>query len=188
MHYHQQIPLIQESNIESPLTQEYEEESTVDEKTQEELNEITTDQRKKDDLVLNESSQYLAQVIRRGPFIYISELRVRILDQKQNPVTDILVKLFSEPKEAYTNNLGIVTFREVKVGEHTISFNYKGKEYEESISIERPDIDQEVLVLEIVEITVAEENNYNYLYFLLIIPFLFLTYRIYKKKKTSEVV
>lgn len=61
---------------------------------------------------------------------------IKIVDSDNNPVEGAKVELHSDPMIAYTNVLGIATFKGVEKGEHTIKVSYDGIYKEEKISLD----------------------------------------------------
>ncbi len=187
-----QINIIEEKSDEPPKSEQIQEVETEILTNTPEANSKTTETKdveiidESNDTEVKKSNNYEAESIRRGPSVYISELRVQILDQEKRPVPNILVKLFSEPQEEYTDKNGIAIFKEVKAGKHTISLTYNGKTYEKEINIDKPDLNEEVIILEITEIIVSEPNNSKYLYLLLIIPLFWLIYKKRQAKKSDS--
>ena len=49
---------------------------------------------------------------------------IKVEDENGNPKANVLVTLYSSPKEAYTNSNGIATFNNIESGEHTVKVSY----------------------------------------------------------------
>jgi len=63
------------------------------------------------------------------------DINVTILDKEGNPLKDVKVTLYSDPKETYTDEQGIARFENVNKGEHELVINNKGKEMSQNINV-----------------------------------------------------
>lgn len=66
----------------------------------------------------------------------VSELKIKVVDEKNQPVNGAKVTLYSEPKEALTNEEGIATFENVEAGEHKAVIAYEGYSGEQNIFVD----------------------------------------------------
>jgi hypothetical protein len=62
-------------------------------------------------------------------------VKVKVVDTNKNPVKGAKVTLYSEPKEAFTNEKGIATFEDAAKGEHKIVIAYKGQVGEQKVNL-----------------------------------------------------
>jgi len=67
-----------------------------------------------------------AQIFKDGIRTTGVEYRVKIVDLEGNPLTNHLVKLFSDPIETTTDSDGLATFNDVTPGKHTLVFEVDG--------------------------------------------------------------
>ena len=63
------------------------------------------------------------------------DVNITILDKEGKPLEKVKVTLYSDPKQAYTNEQGIAQFKDVEKGEHELVINNKGKEMSQSINV-----------------------------------------------------
>ena len=63
------------------------------------------------------------------------DINVTILDKEGNPLKDVKITLYSDPKETYTDEQGIARFENVNKGEHELVINNKGKEMSQNINV-----------------------------------------------------
>ena len=68
----------------------------------------------------------------------LSEIKLRIIDKNNNPIPNLLATIHSDPQTSTTNQEGIITFKDIEAGKHTIKFAYQNETYEKRISIEEP--------------------------------------------------
>ena len=122
----------------------------------EEPEEVATEEEEKNEsnsVVSEDGLSYTAEITRRGGVVYVSELRVKVLDSEGKPIEGILVTIHSDPKVAVTGVNGIAVIKEVEVGEHTICFGYEGKMYEQDLVIDEPDLTIQSVDLDIITLT-----------------------------------
>jgi len=62
-------------------------------------------------------------------------VKVKVVDINKNPVKGAKVTLFSEPKEALTDEEGIAAFDNVEKGEHKIVIAYKGQTGKQKVNL-----------------------------------------------------
>lgn len=70
-----------------------------------------------------------------APAPVASKVEVKVVDKDGNPVSGLKVTLFSEPREAITNESGVAVFENVEPGEHTAKAEVNGQKYEQKISV-----------------------------------------------------
>lgn len=58
---------------------------------------------------------------------------IKLVDKKGNPLAGVKATLYSEPREATTNDQGIATYPGVPVGQHRVVLSYRGKTVERAI-------------------------------------------------------
>jgi len=63
------------------------------------------------------------------------DINVTILDKEGNPLKDVKITLYSDPKKTYTDEQGIARFENVNKGEHELVINNKGKEMSQNINV-----------------------------------------------------
>lgn len=63
-------------------------------------------------------------------------VKIKVVDINKKPIKGAKVTLYSEPKEAITDEKGIATFENVKAGNHKIVIAYKGQVGEQKVNLE----------------------------------------------------
>ncbi len=69
------------------------------------------------------------------PSIRGNTLTVRVINRKPHPIKGLTLHLAPNPQTTITNENGEATFKKVLPGEHTLSFQYKGKEIEKTLNL-----------------------------------------------------
>lgn len=150
------------------------------------------------DNILIDTIQEEDETISMGPeigqeeeeVILLTVLKFRILDSKYNPIPNLAVSLHSNSKTEYTDINGIVIFKDVEIGDHTLIYSYKGIDYEESIEIAKEDIKDNSVVNIVDIVTPREAMSNTYLIYIGILVFTLLIYiiirGILKSKKNID--
>ena len=81
---------------------------------------------------------FTAQINKIKNKFILSEIKLRIIDKNNNPIPNLLATIHSEPQTSTTNQEGIITFKDIEAGKHTIKFAYQNETYEKRIAIEEP--------------------------------------------------
>ncbi len=136
--------------------------------------------------VVSSTGNYKVDILRRGIKLYLSEFRVKILDEEGLPLDGLRVSLHSDVKEGVTDINGISIFNEVEVGEHVLSFEYDGRMYRRVVSTQNPEPLSESLEAELVIVKIAPYDKKDILYyilgFLVLASFSFSFWKKQKKK------
>ena len=82
----------------------------------------------------------------------IALLTVYVYDSEGNPIPNALVTLYSAPRTAWTNSLGMALFDNVEVGEHRIVVTYQGQTKEQVLAIttEKQSVQAEIQLTNVV--------------------------------------
>lgn len=86
--------------------------------------------------------------------------KVRILDNKYNPIPNLPITINSKPQTTKTDINGIAVFTNIPFGTHTLIYSYKDTQYSEKISANEEYI-KENNIVEILDIVTKEEGNIN---------------------------
>lgn len=86
---------------------------------------------------------------------YFSSIKILVIDSKNQPIPNLEVTLYSEPRISSTNSEGIATFNEVPVGDHTLRVFYNGQYIEKTIELTDPG-EERTVDLEIIKIKVED--------------------------------
>ncbi|MFA6160285.1 MAG: InlB B-repeat-containing protein [Parcubacteria group bacterium] len=84
----------------------------------------------------------------------ITEIKFRIADSQDKPIPGIPVTIHSEPQSAITDKDGIVVFRNIEIGTHTLTFNYQNQDFQKNIEIAESKTDNNII-----EIRAINEKN-----------------------------
>jgi hypothetical protein len=99
---------------------------------------------------------YTARVVKKQDKKVISQVKFRLLDKKENPLIGVETTLFSDPKFAVTDEKGVVAFNDVPTGNHTLTFEHDGRDFEKQVAIAEPMAEQGIVSAEVVDIKTAE--------------------------------
>ncbi|PJA15529.1 hypothetical protein CO112_03570 [Candidatus Dojkabacteria bacterium CG_4_9_14_3_um_filter_150_Dojkabacteria_WS6_41_13] len=106
-------------------------------------------------------TKYTAQIEEGN---YLSEFRVRLIDNQGEPLAGIELTLHSAEQKARTDVLGIATFNHVQIAEHQLTFAYKGKEVSREIIVQAPSASAKEVELETITIIVKEGKSFWWYY------------------------
>ena len=133
--------------------------------------------------------KYQVDIIRRGELVYLSELRIKVVDYAGNPIPNILVTIHSEPKVTLTGINGIAVMDNIEVGEHTICFRYEGEIYEQSIVVDEPESEIKSVELNIITMATKKPSEFKVWYWIigvLLVIFLHILLIVKKRKECKE--
>ena len=82
------------------------------------------------------------------------EVKFRIIDSQDNPISGIPVTIHSEPQSAITDKDGIVVFRNIEIGAHTLTFKYQNQDFQKNIEITESKTENSII-----EIRAVNEKN-----------------------------
>lgn len=105
-----------------------------------------------------EEKSFTTRTYEQGGRIYLSEVRFRILDQNGKPISGLLITLHSDPKQATTDENGIVIFKDVESGNHQITLEHEGVKVAKKVFIDEPKVKDEQVQLEVIDIRVSDNN------------------------------
>ena len=133
------------------------------------------------------SPKYVTRIEQIDTNSFLSEFRVKLIDEQGNPLKGVLVSLHSELQQATTDILGVAIFKNVQVAEHTLAFAYKGEEIEKNIVVQVATLAAKEIELEPVIVTVRESRS-GLVYFLigLIVGGALLSFILYRRSRVRK--
>lgn len=136
----------------------------------------------------NENPDYFStEAYEKNGKIYLSKIRIRIIDQNGNTIPDLKVTIYSDPKNGWTDKNGLVTFQDLEIGEHKVVIDYNNREIKKIVTISEPITKNKEVKLEVIEITVRDESNVSrWLCAGAVILILFVLYLIKRNTKRKK--
>jgi len=88
----------------------------------------------------------------------LTEIKFQLLDSQQNPITGAEATLASEPQTKVSDQNGIVAFRDVAIGGHTLSFSYLGDSFRKKVAIADTLTDEGKVRMEVIRVVAEKER------------------------------
>lgn len=98
----------------------------------------------------NQTSSDIYEFTTRGYFIII-----KLSKPGGEPLAQVPVQLFSQPREGTTDDSGQVEFDNVALGEHTVKYSHEGQNYEQKLEV------NDTLSLESSDVEIADDTEVN---------------------------
>ncbi len=126
---------------------------------------------------------FATEIYKKDSAKRIAEIRFQILDKKNVAIPNLETKLFSEPRVSVTDENGIVSFRDVEIGEHTLAFNHEEKEFRKKVAIADTLTEEGGIVAEVVQIKAEKDKLAWWMRAVIILLILAIAFMIYFAEK-----
>jgi len=113
---------------------------------------------------------------------YLSEFRVKLVDDQGNPLAGIELTLHSAEQKATTDVLGVATFNHVEIASHQLTFAYNGKEVSKEITVQAPLSAATEVELETITIVVKDTSRPWWLYVIVAVTLVAIGYGLRRKR------
>jgi hypothetical protein len=140
---------------------------------------------------INQAKFFTTQIFHQDDKKLLAEVRFQIMDPSDNPIPHLDTMLFSDPQSSVTDENGIVSFRDVPIGSHTLAFDYDGEAFRKKVAIADTLTEEGKVRAEVVEVRAEKEKIAVWMWaviFLLIIALasaLYFAVKYYTLKKDS---
>ena len=129
---------------------------------------------------------FTAQISRIKDKFILSEVKLRIIDKNNNPIPNLLATIHSEPQTAATDKDGIIVFKEVEAGKHTIAFTYQNENYEKRIAIEEPKDGINTIQAQITDIKAEKDKLPIYIVVIIAVLVIIILWLLWKAKRKRK--
>jgi hypothetical protein len=101
---------------------------------------------------------FATQVYKKDDVKKIAEVRFQLLNKKDIPIPNIEATLASDPQTSTTDENGIVSFKDVPVGIHTLAFADEGEEFRKKIAISDTLTEEGKVMAEVIQVKAEKEK------------------------------
>ncbi len=122
--------------------------------------EIEIQKKREDGKIIKEKVErfFATQVYKKDNVKKIAEVKFQILDKKDIPIPNIEATLASDPQTSLTDENGIVSFKDVPIGIHTLAFADEGKEFRKKIAINDTLTEEGKVMAEVIQVKAEKEK------------------------------
>ncbi|MEA3273025.1 MAG: fibronectin type III domain-containing protein [Patescibacteria group bacterium] len=136
-----------------------------------------------------EKQYFTTQVSKKENKKIFKEIKFQLLNNKLKPLAFTEATLSSEPQTSISDQNGIVAFKEVEAGTHTLAFAHADEQLNKEVVIDEPATEEGIIRAEIVPIKAGEQNTILFLLGIIAItalPIFFLLGTFIGKKKGRQ--
>ncbi len=136
---------------------------------------------------LNQDKFFTTQIFNKNQKKLLAEVKFQIVDKSDKPIPHLQTMLFSEPQSSVTDDNGIVSFKDVPIGLHTLAFEYQGENFHKKIAIADTLTEKGNVREEIVQIKAQKEKIAVWMWIIIIMSGVIFLVAIYFGMKYYQI-
>lgn len=114
------------------------------------------------------SNLFTTLVFKKDDRKFLAEVKFKIIDKEDRPISNLKTTLFSDPQESTTDDNGVASFKNVPIGVHTLAFNHQGEELKKKVAIADTLTDEGKVLAEIVQVKAQKEKIATWMWVIII--------------------
>jgi hypothetical protein len=141
---------------------------------------------------------FTTEIFKKNGVKTLAEVKFQLLDKEENPIAKTPATLASRPQTSLSDENGVIAFRDVEIGDHTLTFAHQGEDFKKKVAIANTLTEEGKVRMEVVQVEAAKEKVAVWMWVFAIIMVLavavavaiFFAVKYYKLKneKSSKIV
>lgn len=99
-----------------------------------------------------QKTYFTTEIFPRDGIKTLAEVKFQLITPNNTPIANTQATLSSEPQTNTTDEDGIVSFKDISIGDHTLAFSYEGNDFRKKIAIKDTFTDSGVVRAEIIRV------------------------------------